>query len=68
IPARVFSLPGGSMAVGAPADICVIDPNRQWVIDRQQMASMSRNTPFHGTEVKGAVMQTFVGGKLIYQL
>lgn len=65
-PAQVFGLPGGSLAVGAPADICVIDPAREWTIDKNSFLSKSRNTPFHGANVKGDVWLTIVNGNVVF--
>lgn len=67
IPARIFSLPGGSLLVGNSADICVIDPNKEWIIDKRQLASRSRNTPYHNTPVKGKVIRTLIDGKVVYK-
>lgn len=65
-PARIFDLPGGSLAVGTPADICVIDPQREWTIDKNKFLSKSRNTPYHGTNVTGDVWLTFVNGNVVF--
>ena len=66
-PARVLNLPGGSLADGAPADIVVIDPDRKVTIDVARQRSRSKNSPFHGWELRGAVALTFVGGRLVYE-
>lgn len=65
-PAKVFGLPGGTLEKGSPADICVIDPLLEWTIDKTKFLSKSRNTPYHGTKVKGCVTLTFVNGKVVY--
>jgi dihydroorotase len=70
-PARVFSLDRqgvGSLAVGSPADVCVVDADRTWTVDRDQMRSKARNTPFHGWEVRGAALLTLVGGNPVHDL
>lgn len=67
IPARIFSLPGGSLLVGNAADICIIDPRKEWIIDKRQMVSKSRNTPYHNTAVKGAVRRTLIDGNVVYK-
>jgi dihydroorotase len=66
-PARVLNLPGGSLADGAPADVVVIDPDRKVTIDAARQRSKSKNTPFHGWELRGAVTLTLVGGRLVYE-
>ncbi|HUH01297.1 MAG TPA: dihydroorotase [Kofleriaceae bacterium] len=68
-PARVFSLDRegvGSLAVGNPADLCVIDVNARWRIDRDGMHSKSTNTPFHLREVQGRAIFTTVGGRIVF--
>ena len=66
-PARVLNLPGGSLAAGAPADIVVIDPERRVTIDAGRHVSKSKNTPFHGWELRGAVAYTLVGGRIVHR-
>jgi dihydroorotase len=66
-PARVLNLPGGSLADGAPADIVVIDPDRKVTIDVARQRSKSKNTPFHGWELRGAVAMTIISGRVVYE-
>ncbi len=66
-PARVLNLPGGSLTDGAPADIVVIDPDRRVTIDATRQVSKSKNTPFHGWELRGAAAYTLVGGRIVYR-
>jgi dihydroorotase len=66
MPARVFHLPGGTLRPGAEADIVVFDPESPWVVDPARFLSKSRNTPFAGRALRGAVMMTFVGGDRVY--
>jgi dihydroorotase len=65
-PARLFGLPGGHLGVGAPADVVVVEPQAEWVVDRARFFSRSRNTPFHGRRVKGQVACTVLGGKVVF--
>jgi dihydroorotase len=65
-PAKVFGLPGGTLALGVPADICVINPNAAWTIDSKNFASKGRNTPYHGMKVTGRAVITIVNGHLVY--
>lgn len=65
-PAQIFGLPGGTLTAGSAADICVIDPYREWTIDKNTFFSKSRNTPYHGTNVKGSVWLTLVNGNVIF--
>lgn len=66
-PAKIMGLPGGRVAVGEAADLTVIDPEEEWVVDPEQFVSKSRNTPFAGMTLKGRVKMTLVAGKTVYQ-
>jgi dihydroorotase len=57
----------GTLAVGAPADICMIDTEKEWKVDPTQFASKGRNTPLTGSTLKGRVMVTFYKGKQVYR-
>lgn len=61
-PARLLGLPGGSLAVGAEADLLLFDPEQPWRIDSDHMASRAGNTPFDGLPVQGKVLRTIKGG------
>jgi dihydroorotase len=54
---------GGPIAVGAPANLCVIDPTATWVVDPGQLASRSRNTPYAGRTLTGRVRHTVFRGE-----
>jgi dihydroorotase len=64
-PAKILGLPGGSLAVGKPADITLIDMDKKWVVDPDAFASKGRNTPFTGWRLKGKAYATIVGGKVV---
>lgn len=66
-PARVLSLEGGSLAVGAAADVVVIDPELGWTYDPARGHSKSRNSPWADTRFTGRVLATFVEGRLAYR-
>jgi len=67
-PAKAFSLNAGTLAVGAPADVAIVDPNREWQVDPSRFRSKSRNTPFAGWKVKGRVTTTIVSGRVVFEL
>jgi dihydroorotase len=67
-PARIFHLPGGSLARGRPADITVFDPSREWVVDPAQFLSKGRNTPYAGRKLRGRAICTVVGGRIVYHI
>lgn len=52
-PARIFNLPGGSLAPGVVADVTIIDPDYEWTFDREQNKSKSHNSLWLGEKLKG---------------
>ena len=64
-PARVLGLPGGSLKLGSPADLTLLDLERRVKVDAAAFRSKSRNTPFHGWELTGGPAGTVVGGRRI---
>jgi len=65
-PAKRLRLEGGRMAVGAPADLVLFDPNVPYVLDRFALKAKSKNTPFDTQRMEGRVERTWVGGTCIY--
>jgi dihydroorotase len=66
VPARIFGLAGGTLAVGAPADVVVFDPARRWVVRREELHSRSANTPFLNETLVGQADLTLVGGRVAF--
>ncbi|KQC47708.1 MULTISPECIES: dihydroorotase [Geobacillus] len=66
-PAQCFGLKAGRLAVGAPADIAVIDLETEEAIDPETFASKGKNTPFAGWKCQGWPVMTFVGGTLVWK-
>jgi dihydroorotase len=66
-PARVLGVAGGTLEVGSPADITLMDLNREWTVDASAFASKSRNCPFDGWTLKGKAVMTIVGGKVVWE-
>ena len=64
-PARIFGLTAGTLAVGGPADIVLIDPDREWVVDSSRFYTRGKCTPFEGKRLKGKAVTTIVGGKIV---
>ena len=58
----------GSLAPGAPADVVVFDPQREWVVEPERFASKGRNTPLAGRTLRGQVVATVCGGRVVYTL
>ncbi len=65
-PARRLGLPSGRLAVDAPADLVLFDPDAPFVLDRSTLRSKSRNTPFDGARMQGRVLRTWVSGREVY--
>jgi dihydroorotase len=66
-PAELLGLPGGGLRPGAPADLVVIDPDVPWVLDRDELKSKCRNTPFDEARMQGRAVRTIVGGRTVYE-
>jgi dihydroorotase len=66
-PAAAFGLDKGTLAVGADADVIIVDQQEQWDVDPAKFRSKSRNTPFAGWKVKGRVNVTIVGGRVVFE-
>ena len=66
MPARIFHLPGGSLAPGASADVVVFDPAAAWTVRPEDFFSKSRNTPFAGRRLKGRAETTIVRGQVVF--
>ncbi|MBF8252070.1 MAG: dihydroorotase [Actinobacteria bacterium] len=63
-PARIggYENHGNNLTIGSKANITIINPDATWIVDRDLVASKSRNTPFHGYELPGVVTHTFFNG------
>ena len=66
-PAQILGLEGGSLEVGARADVIVFDSEKAWTLDAKTLASKSKNTPFDGYELLGQIRTTIINGNIIYQ-
>ncbi len=66
--AQVLNLePRGSLAPGAPADVTLINLDKQWTVDPEGFLSKSRNSPYIGERLTGFVETTIVGGKIVFR-
>ncbi|MGN0297600.1 MAG: dihydroorotase [Lachnospiraceae bacterium] len=66
-PARILGINRGSLEIGKPADVVVIDPNAEYCIDVNTFYSKGKNTPFNGMKVHGRVLCTICDGQIVYQ-
>ncbi len=62
-PAAILRIPAGTLKAGAPADVTIFDPDREWTVDESSFKSRSRNTPFSGWKLKGRVVSVMIEGK-----
>jgi dihydroorotase len=67
-PAKLLNLDRGTLAVGAPGDVTILDPGMAWAVDKDKFASKGRNTPFHGWTLRGRAVRTIVGGRTAWEL
>ena len=65
-PAKIIGLDRGSLEEGKAADVTIIDPDAEYVIDSMTFLSKGKNTPFNGRRVKGLVKATICDGKIAY--
>lgn len=66
-PAKIagYASHGQAIGVGAPANLTVIDTEAKWIVDRNRLASKSKNTPFEGMQLPAQVVHTFLNGKQV---
>jgi dihydroorotase len=67
MPAKVFGLPGGTLARGSAGDVVVFDPAAAWTVDPGAFYSKSRNTPFGGRRLTGRADLTIVRGQVVFR-
>lgn len=65
-PAEILGLPGGRLTTGAPADLIVLDRDAPYVLDKRNLRSRSKNTPFDEARLQGRVLKTLVGGRPVF--
>ncbi|MDD6573072.1 MAG: dihydroorotase [Thermoflexaceae bacterium] len=66
-PAKVIGIDRGTLTEGKVADITIIDPAAEWVIDSRKFVSLGKNTPFNGKKVHGKVLYTICNGEFAYR-
>lgn len=64
--ARVLGIAAGKLEIGAPADLCLFDPEIEWRVEPKQLKSQGKNTPFAGSQMRGKVRHTLVNGQPVY--
>jgi dihydroorotase len=66
-PARILGIAGGTLVEGGPADLTILAPDTTVTVHAATLASKSKNTPFDGWTLRGAVAGTMVGGRFVYR-
>jgi len=66
-PAKILNLNKGSFDKGNDADLCIVDINKPWIVDKDKLKSKSKNTPIENRKLQGKVLKTFVKGELAYE-
>lgn len=64
-PAKIFKLDRGTLAVGAPADITIMDLNKEWTVDCKKFYTRGKFTPYNGKQCKGKAVATMMGGRFV---
>ena len=64
----MFRLDAGSLRIGAPADLVVIDPGAEWTVDVRKFYSKGKNSPLQGERLHGLVRMTMVGGAVVHEV
>jgi dihydroorotase len=66
-PAQILGVPGGNLAVGSCADICIFDEATEWVVTPKTLASQGDNTPFLNHPMQGRVRYTLIDGHIDFE-
>ncbi|MGN0940253.1 MAG: dihydroorotase, partial [Selenomonadaceae bacterium] len=64
-PAKIFALEGGKLSAGSPADVTIIDLDKEWVVDDKEFYTRGTHSPFVGKKLKGKAVMTIVDGKVV---
>jgi dihydroorotase len=66
-PARILGVHKGTLSIGSDADIIVVSPDQKWSVQKENIASLSKNSAFLGKNLSGVVTYTICNGKVAYQ-
>jgi len=66
-PANILGIKKGNLKKGNDADLCIVDINKSWIVDKSKLKSKSKNTPIENRKLKGQVLKTFVKGDLVFE-
>jgi len=66
-PAKILKIDKGTLEKGKDADLCIVDINKPWVVDKDKLKSKSKNTPIEDRKLQGQVLKTFIKGEISYE-
>lgn len=66
-PREIFGIEGGTIAVGEPANLCLLDTERKWIVEPEKFVSLGKATPFEGWELQGENLLTILRGEIVYE-
>lgn len=66
-PREIFGISGGEIKEGAPADLCVLNPDKEWVVNPDEFVSMGTATPFKNMKLQGECLLTILRGEIVYE-
>ncbi len=67
-PANILGIDAGTLTIGQAADICIFDPEHEWILSEKAVQSQGLNSPFLGWDLKGRVFHTLLNGKVVFEL
>lgn len=67
-PSKILNITGGKISEGMPADIALVDLNKEWIVRPEAFYSKGKNSAFKGMKLKGKVVKTFCDGKLVFKV
>jgi len=66
-PSKILGIDKGTLQKGHDADLCIVDMNKSWIVDKSKLESKSKNTPIEDKKLRGQVLKTFIKGELLYE-
>ena len=66
-PSKILDIKKGSLDIGHDADLCILDVNKPWAVQKNDLKSKSKNTPIEDRKLQGQVIKTFINGDLVFE-
>ena len=67
-PAKILGIKKGTLKIGSDADLCIVDINKPWKVDKSKLLSKSKNTAIEDKKLQGQILRTYINGNLLFQL